>query len=186
MGHVEVAHVSHALPDGRLLLDDASFRVGEGVTAALVGPNGAGKTTLLRLISGDLQVQMGTIGRSGGIGVMRQFIGGCQGGGSQGEQSAGNIGAGSTVRNLLISTAPPRVQAASQLLDAAELAMMDTDDESAAMAYASALTDWRCGRLPGGGAVGRLLRRRARRAVRTLPRARGGDAVGRRAEAPGA
>ncbi len=64
------------------------------------------------------------------------------GAGSQGEQSAGNAGAGSTVRNLLISTAPPRVQAASQRLDAAELAMMDTKNESAAMAYASALTDW--------------------------------------------
>ena len=49
MGHVEVAHLSHALPDGRVLLDDASFRVGEGTTAALVGPNGAGKTTLIRL-----------------------------------------------------------------------------------------------------------------------------------------
>ena len=29
MGHVEVAHISHALPDGRVLIDDASFRVGE-------------------------------------------------------------------------------------------------------------------------------------------------------------
>ncbi|WP_169807924.1 ATP-binding cassette domain-containing protein [Actinomadura hibisca] len=44
MGHVEVGHVSHVLPDGRILLNDVSFRVGEGVTAALVGPNGAGKT----------------------------------------------------------------------------------------------------------------------------------------------
>ena len=39
-GHVEVAHVSHVLPDGRTLLDDVSFRIGEGLTAALVGPNG--------------------------------------------------------------------------------------------------------------------------------------------------
>ena len=46
MGHVEAAHLSHALPDGRVLLDDVSFRVGDGVVAALVGPNGAGKTTL--------------------------------------------------------------------------------------------------------------------------------------------
>jgi ABC-type multidrug transport system ATPase subunit len=51
-GHVEVAHVSHVLPDGRTLLDDVSFRIGEGLTAALVGPNGAGKTTLLRLVAG--------------------------------------------------------------------------------------------------------------------------------------
>lgn len=44
MGHVEVGHVRHILPDGRVLLDDVSFRVGDGVVAALVGPNGAGKT----------------------------------------------------------------------------------------------------------------------------------------------
>ena len=60
MGHVEVAHVQHALPDGRVLLDDASFRVGEGTVAALVGPNGAGKTTLIRLIAGDVTPQSGT------------------------------------------------------------------------------------------------------------------------------
>ena len=50
-----MAHVSHVLPDGRTLLDDVSFRIGEGLTAALVGPNGAGKTTLLRLVAGDIQ-----------------------------------------------------------------------------------------------------------------------------------
>ena len=53
VGHVEAAHLSHALPDGRVLLDDASFRVGDGTSAALVGPNGAGKTTLIRLVAGD-------------------------------------------------------------------------------------------------------------------------------------
>ena len=79
MGHVEVAHVHHALPDGRVLLDDASFRVGEGAVAALVGPNGSGKTTLIRLIAGDLTPQSGTVTTSGGLGVMRQFIGGIRG-----------------------------------------------------------------------------------------------------------
>ena len=79
MGHVEVAHVHHALPDGRVLLDDASFRVGEGAVAALVGPNGSGKTTLIRLIAGDLSPQSGTVTTSGGLGVMRQFIGGSGG-----------------------------------------------------------------------------------------------------------
>ena len=79
MGHVEVAHLSQALPDGRVLLGDASFRVGEGSVAALVGPNGAGKTTLIRLIAGDLTAQSGTVTVSGGLGVMRQFIGGLRG-----------------------------------------------------------------------------------------------------------
>ena len=36
MGHVEAAHVTFVLPDGRVLLDDVSFRVGDGVVAALV------------------------------------------------------------------------------------------------------------------------------------------------------
>ena len=59
MGFIEVAHVSHVLPDGRLLLDDVSFKIGEGLTAALAGPNGAGKTTLLTMVAGDLQPQSG-------------------------------------------------------------------------------------------------------------------------------
>ena len=152
VGHVEVAHISFTLPNGRVLLDDVSFRVGEGVTAALVGPNGAGKTTLLRLISGDLPVQTGTVGRSGGLGVMPQFIGGLRAagvrgaagadGGLPGEQSVGNIRDESTVRDLLMSTAPPRVQAAGKRLDSAELAMMESDEEPVAMAYAAALTAW--------------------------------------------
>ena len=54
MGHVELNKVSYVLPDGRVLLDEIAFRVGEGAKAALVGANGAGKTTLLRIISGDL------------------------------------------------------------------------------------------------------------------------------------
>ena len=63
------------LPDGRELFADVSFRVGEGAKVALVGPNGAGKTTLLRMVAGDLPMQSGTVARSGGLGVMRQFIG---------------------------------------------------------------------------------------------------------------
>jgi ATPase subunit of ABC transporter with duplicated ATPase domains len=128
MGHVEAAHLSHALPDGRVLLDDVSFRVGEGAVAALVGPNGAGKTTLLRLVAGDLQPQSGTVSSSGGLGVMRQFVGG--------------ISDSTAVRDLLLSVAPPRVRHAAERLDAAELAMMERDDEPAQMRYASALTEW--------------------------------------------
>ncbi|MBO2464519.1 ABC-F family ATP-binding cassette domain-containing protein [Actinomadura violacea] len=128
MGHVEVGHVSHALPDGRVLLDDASFRVGDGVTAALVGPNGAGKTTLLRLVSGDLAPQDGTVAHSGGLGVMRQFI--------------GNVRDESSVHDLLLSVAPPRVREAAAVVEAAELAMMERDDEPTQLRYANALAGW--------------------------------------------
>ncbi len=128
MGHVEAAHVSHALPDGRELLDDVSFRVGDGVVAALVGPNGAGKTTLMRLVTGDLTPQSGSVSSSGGLGVMRQFVGG--------------IRDESTVRDLLLSIAPARVRQAAARLDAAELVMMEQDDEPAQMRYAAALAEW--------------------------------------------
>ncbi|WP_026313830.1 ABC-F family ATP-binding cassette domain-containing protein [Actinomadura flavalba] len=128
MGHVEVGHVSHALPDGRLLLLDVSFRVGEGVTAALVGPNGAGKTTLLRMISGDLTPQEGTVAHSGGLGVMRQFI--------------GSVRDDVSVHDLLLSVAPERVRQAGEALEDAELAMMERDDEPTQLRYAAALADW--------------------------------------------
>jgi ATPase subunit of ABC transporter with duplicated ATPase domains len=128
VGHVEVAHLDHTLPDGRVLLSDASFRVADGAVAALVGPNGAGKTTLLRLVAGDLEPQSGSVARSGGLGVMRQFI--------------GNIRDESTVQDLLVSTAPQRVRDAAGALEQAELAMMERDDEPTQMRYAKALTDW--------------------------------------------
>jgi len=45
VGHVNVSGLHYTLPDGRVLLEDVSFRVGEGAKAALIGANGAGKTT---------------------------------------------------------------------------------------------------------------------------------------------
>ncbi len=128
MSHVEVAHLSHALPAGRVLLDDVSFRVGEGSTVALVGPNGAGKTTLLRLIAGDMVPQSGSVTSSGGLGVMRQFI--------------GSISDHSSVRDLLLSIAPERVRTAAARTEAAELAMIERDDEPAQLRYAAALVQW--------------------------------------------
>ena len=77
MGSVEVSGMRHTLPGGRVLFHDVSFRVGDGVRAALVGENGAGKTTLLRLIAGDDEPAEGTIVRSGGLdGVPRLADGG--------------------------------------------------------------------------------------------------------------
>lgn len=128
MGHLEVAHVEYQLPDGRTLLGDVSFRVGEGSATALVGPNGAGKTTLLRIVTGELKPHGGTVAMSGGLGVMPQFV--------------GSVRDGSTVRDLLVSVASPQIREAARAVDAAELAMMEVEDEDAQMAYAQALADW--------------------------------------------
>ena len=63
MGHVDVGGVGFELPDGRVLLDDITFRVGDGAKVALVGANGSGKTTLTRIIAGDLKPHSGSIAR---------------------------------------------------------------------------------------------------------------------------
>ncbi len=128
MGHVDLAGVGYELPDGRPLLDAVSFRVGDASTVALVGPNGAGKTTLLRIISGDLQPSSGSVARSGGLGVMRQFI--------------GSIRDATTVRDLLFSLAAPRVRAAVAEVDRLELVLMEDDSEATQLAYAHALAEY--------------------------------------------
>jgi ATPase subunit of ABC transporter with duplicated ATPase domains len=135
VGHVDVSRVSYLLPDGRVLLDDVSFRVGDGAKVALVGANGSGKTTLLRLVAGDLHPQEGTIVRSGGLGVMRQMVG------SRAWRSA-TSGADPSVHDLLLSVAPPRVQQAAATLEAAERALMERDDEPTQLRYAQGLADW--------------------------------------------
>jgi ATPase subunit of ABC transporter with duplicated ATPase domains len=140
MGHVEISHLEYYLPDGRVLFDDASFRVGEGSAVALVGANGAGKTTLLRMIAGDTQPHGGSVTVSGGLGVMRQFVGTT--GREDQRETPGALAADASVRDLLVSVAPPRIAVAAKAVDAAELAMMAQDDEKSQMAYAQALSDW--------------------------------------------
>jgi len=127
MGHIEVDRLTHVLPDGRLLLHEVSFRIGEGVKAGLVGPNGAGKTTLLRLIAGDARPVEGRVVQSGGLGVMRQFI--------------GSVRDDRTLHDLLLSVAPDRVRTAVAELERAERDLAD-GDEKTQLAYAQALTDY--------------------------------------------
>jgi ATPase subunit of ABC transporter with duplicated ATPase domains len=128
VGYVDVANVSHALPDGRLLLNGVSFRIGDGAKAALVGGNGTGKTTLLRLVSGDLVLQAGDIARSGGLGVMRQFI--------------GSVRDATTVQDFLVRLCSAALQKAWDEVQSSELAMMEHEDEPTQLAYAHALASW--------------------------------------------
>jgi ATPase subunit of ABC transporter with duplicated ATPase domains len=143
MGHVEISHLEYYLPDGRVLFGDASFRVGEGAAVALVGANGAGKTTLLRLIAGDLKPHGGTVTFSGGLGVMRQFVGTTgREAAQQADGAEAPLAPDASVRDLLVSVAPAKVKNAARAVDAAELAMMTQEDEETQLAYAQALSDW--------------------------------------------
>ena len=128
MGQINVVGIEYALSDGRVLLSDVSFRVGEGSKVALIGPNGSGKTTLFRMIAGDITADAGQIIINGGLGVMRQFI--------------GSIRDESTVRDLLISVSPLRIRQAAEKLKEAEIEMAANNSEKQQMAYAQALSDW--------------------------------------------
>jgi energy-dependent translational throttle protein EttA len=129
VGYVDVAGVGYVLPDGRELFSDVSFRVGEGAKVALVGPNGAGKTTLLRQVAGDLPVHDGVVARSGGLGVMRQFI--------------GMIGDDRTLEELALSLVAPPLRAAGERVAAAAAALSAAaDSEKAQLGYANALAGW--------------------------------------------
>ena len=172
MGHLDIGGIGYFLPDGRPLLDDVSFRVGDGARVALVGPNGAGKTTLLRIVAGDEAPHAGSVGRSGGLGIMRQDI--------------GRIDDDRSIRDLLASLASPAVRDAAVELAAAEL--RDHGGRRRARADAVRAGARRLGRrrwVRGGGGLGPRHRRRAVHPVRRRAAPRGAHAVRRRAEAAG-
>lgn len=128
MGHIDVAGVEYSLSDGRVLLTDVSFRVSDGAKVALIGPNGSGKTTLMRMISGDISPDSGTVAITGGLGVMRQFI--------------GSVRDETTVHQLLLSVAPARIREAAAKIAETESAMQLDESEKNQMAYAQAVIDW--------------------------------------------
>lgn len=141
MGHVELSGIRVDLPDGRVLLDDVGLRVGDGEKVALVGANGAGKTTLLRVVTGDLVPEAGTVTRSGGLGVMRQFVGQGVVRRDDHDARAPRQVEDPTVHDLLVSVAPAPVRAAIDEVEACELLLMESDDEPTQMRYAAALVE---------------------------------------------
>ncbi|MGZ4769199.1 MAG: ATP-binding cassette domain-containing protein, partial [Ilumatobacteraceae bacterium] len=106
MGSIQISHVGWRRPGGAELLRDVSFTVGNGDRVALVGANGVGKSTLMRLIAGEAAATSGTITVDGRLGVMRQLVG-------DNDQ---------TVRDLMVSLAPQRLQDAAVRLARAEAA----------------------------------------------------------------
>jgi ATPase subunit of ABC transporter with duplicated ATPase domains len=128
MGFIDVSELTYSI-GGHALFHDVSFRVGEGSKVALVGANGTGKTTLLRLIAGDIAPEAGTISRSGGVGVMRQFI--------------GSTGGTDTVRDFLLGLAPEPIRVTGSALRESERRLAEhPEDHEVAIAYAQAVADW--------------------------------------------
>jgi len=126
VGSIQVSHLGWSLPGGQTLLDDVSFRVGEGEHVALVGANGAGKSTVMRLIAGAETPTTGTISVQGSLGIMTQLV--------------GALDKTTTVRDLYVSLSDPQLQDAAARLVRAEQQMADGSDDG--MKYAKALDLW--------------------------------------------
>ena len=142
MGAIEVNGIAYRLPTGRLLFDDVSFRVGEGITAALVGDNGAGKSTLFKIITGVLNADEGSTSVSGGLGVMPQLLTGAAKKVEENDTALASLGLNATVADALKVVSPKRIQEAIKHVEACELAMMEDESEEIQMKYAHALAEY--------------------------------------------
>ncbi len=142
MGAIDVNGIAYRLPTGRLLFDDVSFKVGEGITAALIGDNGAGKSTLFKIITGVLNADEGSTSISGGLGVMPQLLTGAAKKVEENDTALASLGLNATVADALKVVSPKRVQEAMKHVEACELAMMEDESEDIQMKYAHALAEY--------------------------------------------
>ena len=142
MGAIDVNGIAYRLPTGRLLFDDVSFKVGEGITAALIGDNGAGKSTLFKIITGVLNADEGSTSISGGLGVMPQLLTGAAKKVEENDTALASLGLYATVADALKVVSPKRVQEAMKHVEACELAMMEDESEDIQMKYAHALAEY--------------------------------------------
>jgi ATPase subunit of ABC transporter with duplicated ATPase domains len=133
---IVVRDLTYVHPGGGPLFDNVSFKVGDGQHAGLVGANGVGKSTLLRCIAGTAAPTSGTTQADGALALMPQQI--------------GEAGDARTVRDLMISAAPPAVAQSGEKLVAAERAFAERpDDERVAIELGAAISRW--GELGGYG-----------------------------------
>ncbi|MFI1238082.1 ABC-F family ATP-binding cassette domain-containing protein [Nocardia salmonicida] len=73
---IELEDAALATPDGRVLVDDLTWRLAPGERVGLVGVNGSGKTTLLRALAGETEPAKGKRiqGQTVQIGWLRQEL----------------------------------------------------------------------------------------------------------------
>jgi ATPase subunit of ABC transporter with duplicated ATPase domains len=142
MGSIDVNGIAYRLPTGRLLFDDVSFRVSDGITAALIGDNGAGKSTLFRIITGAINADEGSVSVTGGLGVMPQLITGAAKNIDENATALSALGLSATVADALKVVSPKRIQVAMKHVEVCELAMMEDESEDLQMKYAHALAEY--------------------------------------------
>ena len=134
---------------------------------------GRARRTLLRILAGELDADAGTFALGGRALYMPQDV--------------GLAGAGITVRDMLVEAAPAALRAAGSRMLAAERAVAAGGDDGAGLALATAIADWAD---LGGYELEQRWDAAAPRVVGAglgeVGERRGGDPVGRRAQAAGA
>jgi ATPase subunit of ABC transporter with duplicated ATPase domains len=128
MAIIDVNELEYALPGGRVLFHNVTFRVGNHAHVALVGANGVGKTTLLRLIAGENRPTGGRIRTDGHIREMRQFV--------------GTHGSTTTVRDFLLGLSADTLRRAANDIQESEKALASSSDSRRHDRYAMALATW--------------------------------------------
>jgi ATPase subunit of ABC transporter with duplicated ATPase domains len=127
MAHIAVSHLAYAHPGGELLFSDVSFRIAPGEHVGLVGANGVGKSTLTRILAGLLGPDDGDASVGGIVGHMAQDV--------------GAAGEARSVRELLLSLAPPALRQAGQRVIEEERALAG-GDHVAGMRLGTAIADF--------------------------------------------
>ena len=69
---IKALNISVMYPDKTLALDNVSFEVKKGASAALIGENGSGKTTLLLTLAGAIKPTAGAVETGGAVGLIFQ------------------------------------------------------------------------------------------------------------------
>lgn len=123
---IVVSDLSFGYPGDDDLFYEVSFKVPPGEHWGLVGENGSGKTTLLKVLAGRLQAGTGDAGIGGEVLYLPQDIG---------------FATEQTIREMLLTFAPPRLRAAGERLADAERRLAAGDDE-AGMALGEAIGEW--------------------------------------------
>jgi ATPase subunit of ABC transporter with duplicated ATPase domains len=126
MSSIVVSDLEYAPPGADSLFFGVNFGVSPGERAALVGANGVGKSTILRILSGHLTADEGDFAVKGNVLTMTQDVGMAQ--------------PTDTLRELLLTVAPPQLRTAGFALVVAERALVTGEDDG--MGYATALNDW--------------------------------------------
>ena len=134
MSSIVVSDLAYAPPGADQLFFEVSFGVAPGEHAAIVGANGVGKSTILRILSGELEADEGEWTVGGSMLAMTQDVGMSR--------------PTDTLRELLLTVAPPLLRTSGMALVAAERALADGTDDG--MGYAEALADWLLARSAAG------------------------------------